>query len=455
MKIFLLLVSLTNLAYAQPTHLILISIDGLKPEYLTQREKLNLKIPNLARLMEMGSYTEGAEGVFPTVTYPSHSSIVTGVRPAKHGITHNTVFDPLGTNQSGWFWYAEAIKAKTLWQAAKERGAITASVFWPVTVGADMDYNIPEHWRAKTPEDIHLLRALCFPPGILQDIEREYGELSPKFYEQNQVEGLTDQMRANALKYLIIHKKPNLLLGHLTNLDDAQHESGPFSEESLQTLERIDGLIGQIIEAVRTAGIYDETAFAIVSDHGFLKIDKMVRLGLLLKNNDLLTTNDKGDVTGWKVAMHGNGPMVGIMLKDSSDLESLKKVTALLRKTAKDPANGIARIYDKKEMAKYGGFPEAAFVVEAKPGYIFSSTIREPLVVPSTAKGYHGYSPFMPEMRASFVVAGNGIQKGVVVKKIRLIDVAPTLARLMGWQMSRVEGKVINAFLKKPTHKPN
>ena len=89
-------------------------------------------------------------GVTPTVTYPSHTTLVTGVAPAVHGILNNTPFDPLGENAGGWYWYADDIKVPTLWDVAGDAGLVTANVDWPVTVGARIRHNIVQYlaWRA-------------------------------------------------------------------------------------------------------------------------------------------------------------------------------------------------------------------------------------------------------------------------------------------------------------------
>lgn len=127
---------------------VLISIDGLKPDYVLEADKRNLKIPNLRRFIKEGAYATNVTGVEPTVTYPSHTTMVTGVSPAKHGIYNNTPFDPFGKNQGGWYWYSEDVKVTTLWDAVNKAGGVTASVDWPVTVGANITHNIAQMWRA-------------------------------------------------------------------------------------------------------------------------------------------------------------------------------------------------------------------------------------------------------------------------------------------------------------------
>src|SRR5262245_1485438 len=140
---------LTTAASAAP--LLLISIDGLHPRYVLEAEQLHVAAPTLRSFVAQGSYATGVVGVLPTVTYPSHTTIVTGVGPAEHGILANVPFDPLLKNQDGWYWYAEDLKVPTLWSAAHSSGLMTATVNWPVTVGeTSIDLLLPEFWRAGT-----------------------------------------------------------------------------------------------------------------------------------------------------------------------------------------------------------------------------------------------------------------------------------------------------------------
>ena len=155
--------------------LVMISIDGLRPDYVTAADAHGAKVPNLRRFLKEGAYAEGVTGVVPTVTYPSHTTLVTGVWPATHGIWANTTFDPLQKNYQGWYWYSEDIRVATLWDAAAQAGRTTASIQWPVTVGANITWNIPEFWRAGTADDAKLIRAVS-TRGLLKEAAAEIGE---------------------------------------------------------------------------------------------------------------------------------------------------------------------------------------------------------------------------------------------------------------------------------------
>ena len=127
---------------AESRHVVIVSIDGLQPSAYTTPGPS--KAPALRRLAQSGAFAEGVIGVTPTVTYPSHTTIVTGVLPAVHGIYNNRIFDPENTSNGSWYWYARDIKVPTLAGILKTRGMKTAAVSWPATVGADIDYLVPE-----------------------------------------------------------------------------------------------------------------------------------------------------------------------------------------------------------------------------------------------------------------------------------------------------------------------
>jgi Type I phosphodiesterase / nucleotide pyrophosphatase len=161
------------LALAEPV--LLISIDGLRPGDVLGAEKRGLKIPNLRRFLSEGSYASGVTGVLPTLTYPSHATLLTGVSPAKHGITSNTSFDPMQINYGGWTWYAADFKVPTLWDAAAKAGLTTANVHWPTSVGAkSIRWNLPQYWRTGHGDDLALMKALS-TPGLVDSLERDIG----------------------------------------------------------------------------------------------------------------------------------------------------------------------------------------------------------------------------------------------------------------------------------------
>jgi hypothetical protein len=143
-------------------HVILVSIDGLMPASYTAPDEHGLEVPTLREMVRSGAWSPGALGVFPTVTYPSHTSIATGTNPGTHGIVLNDPWDPYGLTSSALRFYAEDIRVPTLWDAARDAGLLTALIFWPVTVGAQATAVVPEFWREEgTAEDQKPPRAVA------------------------------------------------------------------------------------------------------------------------------------------------------------------------------------------------------------------------------------------------------------------------------------------------------
>jgi predicted AlkP superfamily pyrophosphatase or phosphodiesterase len=416
------------------TPVVLISIDGLKPDYVLESEKHGLKIPNLRLLFQEGAYATGVTGVTPTVTYPSHTTMVTGVSPSKHGIITNTPFDPLSKNMGGWYWYAEDIKAPTLWDAVGRAGLITASVDWPVSVGAEIRYNIVQYWRASTPDDRKLTRALS-TRGLLTEAEKEVGPY-PEGYDYDLE---SDGRRAKFIAWMLEKKKPHLLTGYFSSLDEVQHQTAPYSALTFETLEGIDALVGDVRAAAERSN-NGRAVICVVSDHGHITADRELHLNAALREAGLIELQEQ-KVKSWRAFAWTSGGSAGIMLKDSNDDASRNRVRELLKRLAADPANGIDRVVEGDEAKGLGGFPDAAFVVGVKPGFNVGGALSGPVRRTGKAGGTHGYLPGHRDMEASFFIAGPGIPAGRKLDRIDMRDIAPTLAGVMGIALPEAEGR--------------
>jgi predicted AlkP superfamily pyrophosphatase or phosphodiesterase len=418
-----------------PAPVVLLSIDGLKPDYVTEADKHGLKIPNLRRLLREGAHATGVIPAFPTVTYPNHTTMVTGVSPSRHGIFANTPFDPYGKNNDGWYWYAEDIKVPTLWEAARKAGLVTASVDWPVTVGDKIEYNIVQYWRTSTPDDLKIIRALS-TPGLLAEAERAVGP----FPEGNDYTVAGDRRRAAFIAYVLEKKKPRFMTCYLGGLDTEEHSSGPYSSATFAALEEIDKLVGQIRSAAETAGA-GRAIICVVSDHGFMRTDKVINVNAALREAGLIELDAKGKVKTWRAFAWYAGGSAAVMLADLKDEEARGKVADVLKRLASDKANGIERVLDEPEIKKTGGFPNAAFVVSASAGYRLGNSFEGPVVTTGRPGGTHGYLPDMREMDASFFIAGPGVPGGSNLGRIDMRDVAPTLAGLLKIKLPTAEGR--------------
>jgi len=425
---------------ARPEHVILISVDGLPPDYYTAPEKLGLRVPTLTMLKDGGAYAEGVEGVYPTVTYPQHTTMVTGLRPARHGIVQNRIFEAPNEPQTAyWYWYAKALKAETLWTVAKRAGLTTAAVGWPVTVGAEIDYNVPEIYEPGVSPATWKWTAKHSTPGLLEKA------LGPNLMQDRSV----DERLTSVSEYIIKNHRPNLLLLHLIELDGVHHRNGPRTPPGLETAEREDGYIRRIVEATRQAGIFEKTTFFIVSDHGFASIEKRFAPNVALVKEGLITLDATGKATDWKAAAWPAGGSCPIVLKDPNDKVTEAKVKALFAKWLKQERSPIKQIVTRAELRKLQAVPQAALMLEAAPGYSFDGTLTGAEVSDTSAsyKGTHGYLPTDPRMRASLIMYGPGVRTGTKLPLARMIDLAPSIASLLKLKLPQPEGRPFKALL--------
>jgi predicted AlkP superfamily pyrophosphatase or phosphodiesterase len=442
----LLLTSVSIINYGQapsqnPEHVILISVDGMPPDYYTAPEKLGLKVPTLTMMKEGGAYAEGVEGVYPTVTFPQHTTMVTGLRPAAHGIVQNRIFEAPGEPQTRyWYWFADALKAETLWTVAKKAGLTTAAIGWPVTVGAKIDYNVPEIYDPSESPTTLKWMAKHSTPGLLEKA------LGPDLKKDSS----TDERYTTLCEFIIKNHRPNLLLLHLVELDGAHHRNGPRTKPGIETAEREDGYIGRLMEATKQAGIFEKTTFFVVSDHGFANIDKRFSPNVVLAKEGLITLDSAGKATAWKAAAWPSGGSCAIVLKDANDKETEAKVNAIFSKWAKQENSPIKQILTRAELNKLKAVPQAALMLEAASGYSFGEALTGEEVGDSgaTYKGTHGYLPTDPRMRASLIAYGPGVRGGAKLPLARMIDLAPSIASLLKLKLPQPEGKPFKELLK-------
>ncbi|HKX29190.1 MAG TPA: ectonucleotide pyrophosphatase/phosphodiesterase, partial [Blastocatellia bacterium] len=387
-------------------HVIMISIDGLVPDYYTDPVQNELKVPNLNTLRFGGSYAAGVEGVYPTVTYPSHTTLVTGLPPARHGIVQNRIFEPpTGPQTKEWYWFSSALKAETLWTLARKAGLSTAAVGWPATAGAEIDFNVPEIYDPADRTYAWKRIAQNSTPGLLEKALGSDWQKSPG----------EDERRVKVSEYLIKSHRPNLLLIHLIELDGVHHRSGPRTPPARKMAEIQDAYIGRIMEATRQAGIFEQTTFLIVSDHGFAAINKKFAPNVVLAKEGLITIDANGKPTAWKAAAWPAGGSCAIVLRDPKDKATAEKVRELFTKLAEREGSPLKQVVTRQELNLLGAIPEAALMLDAAPGYSFSEELTGPEVLDSGKdyQGTHGYLPSRPEMRASLIIYGAGVNPGV------------------------------------------
>ncbi|OOQ61416.1 alkaline phosphatase family protein [Mucilaginibacter pedocola] len=427
---------LTTAVKAQNKHVVLISIDGLRPEFYLDP---SWGMVNLRQGMQTGSYAEGVRGSFPTVTYPSHTTIISGVRPAKHGIYYNTPVEPLGITGK-WFWYYKDIKVPTLWTAAKSAGLVTAGVSWPVTVGAPIDYNLPEYVilpknKGEKKDEIKALYEESNPKELFQEVQDnaigKLGEFGATLDNYT-----NDQNKSRMAAYILRKYKPGFLAIHIGLTDHFEHEQGRDGDKVRSAVVGVDVALKTIFDAIEMAGLKDSTTFIITGDHGFVDIHTQVNPNVMLAGLGLYNDADKAS---WKAYFQASGGSAFLHLRDANDKATLDKVNKALA-ALPDGVKKLYHIVNKAEIATAQGDPTAALALAAYQGISFGATAKGNLLTAAKG-GTHGYMPTdFKEIQTGFVVFGSGIKQGVVLPLIGQEDIAPIVAKLLNLQMPDVEG---------------
>jgi predicted AlkP superfamily pyrophosphatase or phosphodiesterase len=307
---------------------------------------------------------------------------------------------------------------------------------------------VPEFWRvnygADFSESASFLRAAS-TPHLLDAVEIARGK--PLAFRQ------TDDERADIAAFVLETWQPHLMLLHLVDLDGAQHTYGPGSPEALQTLERMDNHVGNLMRVLEASGQYEQTYIAIVSDHGFLPIETQLHLNALLKQEGLLTVDAAGRITSWQAVFHASGGSGFVYLREGADAALRRRVQELLDRLKADPANGIESVWARDDIAALGGPADAAFGIDMRSGFYSGgghASLRTPTARnDGTAgmRGGHGHSPLRPELRSALVINGPSIRKRGDLGVVRMTQIAPTLARWLGVGLSPLADRPIEALI--------
>lgn len=422
-------------------YVILVSIDGFRPDFYKDPA---WSTPHLQQLAKQGVFAQGVNGVFPTVTYPSHTTLITGVTPSQHGILYNTQFVPGG---EGGQWYTESkqIQAQTLWDAVKKAGLKSAAVSWPVSVGAPVDYNIPEIWSKENPSDRRGATArYATPKGLFEEaVANATGQMQINDY--NLSSPSMDQNLARIAGYIIRTYKPNLLTIHLPCTDGAQHAEGRESDLLRRIIAGADNAIGILQDALQKAGIKDSTVMIISGDHGFVNTHSGLSPNVWLAKKGL--TGKPGAKDDWKAWFVPTGGAAFLRLKNNKDVATLQQVRQMLEELP-EGYKKLFRIIEKPELVKSGADPEAVLALAAVQGITFNAATTGEEFRPSKG-GTHGYYPDFYEIQTGFIANGPGVKKGGILPVMSLTDVAPTIAYILGIELKQATGVVYPGMMEK------
>lgn len=253
--------------------LIVMSADALvweDMEYLSS-------LPNFQKYLAGGAGIRQVRSVYPTITYPCHATMSTGVYPDKHGVTGNLEFHPGQAENLPWLWdYKYNLWKTDIFTEAKKAGYRTAAVFWPVTGNHPaIDYLIDEYWiQSPTDTPREAFARMGSSEEMIQIVEKNTGDVNRPLHPQ------LDTFIVDCACDIIRQYRPDVLFLHPADVDWARHQYGLFNDQVKKTVENTDQYIGKIMKAVGDAGILEETNLVLVSDHGQREIQKIVNAGL-------------------------------------------------------------------------------------------------------------------------------------------------------------------------------
>lgn len=438
-----------------PRQVVLVTIDGMRGDYLSEADRYHLNIPHLRELMRGGSYSGRTISVFPTLTGTAHTSLVTGTGAAKHGILGNNRFDP-----SRWVYRADnpdnydaqpayrdysEIKVGTLWSAAQAKGLKTAAIGWPQTAGGPIDYRI-DMLMATTAAESHARTSSSASPGWLDKVEATLGPA-----EATDLRGV-DHMKTLIAVQMLKQFKPALMAVHFTLTDVVQHANGPSTAAAFAALEEEDQNIGDLVAGIAASGIGSSTTLIVTGDHGFLPMHTALAVNLPLVEAGLITKGADGH-PAWAAIVAPNRGLGSVYLKEKSSSTAAQARRALERYEALYPSR--FRMVERSELDRWGADPDAAFGVEPMPGYVLDGRLAGPFAQPFSGAGGHGYRPDTPGMETGFIANGAGIRTGVVLPLTGTIDVAPTIAWILHLELPDAEGKPIVGIFSSPYAAPN
>ncbi|MFA6056829.1 MAG: ectonucleotide pyrophosphatase/phosphodiesterase [Taibaiella sp.] len=433
--------SLSVLSHAsaqKAKYVVLVTIDGFRPDFYLDQQ---WPAVNLQQLKSKGVSALGVDPIFPSVTYPNHTTIITGVHAAKHGVYYNDLFAPESDGKVRWYWNYDSIKVPTVFDAVKKGGGHTAAVIWPVCVGAkSIDYNVPDVWDVDGGSDRRAATAATAKPaGLFEELEQNAtGKLTAQDFNMDKDYLSMDDDLAKMAGYIIRKHKPEFIAVHLPVADHMQHIEGRDGPVVRRAVASADHAIGVLLEAIDKAGIKDSTAILITGDHGFVTINTAFSPNVLLKKAGLL---DDAKTGKWKAMFHAGGGGAFLRLKDPNDKATLDKVNYILNALPEDQRK-MFRILNKAALEAAGADPNAALALAATPGITIRGAVTGE-VTKATKGGTHGYFPDFKEIQTGFVAYGAGISKSdKLIEQMSLTDIAPIIVKLLGLELKGMEGKV-------------
>jgi predicted AlkP superfamily pyrophosphatase or phosphodiesterase len=435
-------------AAAEPSRaVILISVDGLAAFYL---DDPRAEMPTIRALAEAGARAARMKASAPTVTWPNHTTLVTGVTPARHGVVGNDYFDRARRKKvilisDPEYDKDQLLRVPTIYDLAKARGLSTAAIRWPATRNAKaLDWTLPDVFsdellhRFTTPS----LMAECKRAGVWSESEVIH-------YGPRELRVVSDDMCTRVFNFILREHHPSLALLHLTHVDSVEHVKGPRTPEAYAAIKAADAQVRQVWDEVKR-DYPGQATVMIVSDHGFSPVERLILPNVVLRDAKLVDVKG-GKAQGGAVHVVSQGGAALVYVLESSSRESvINQVERLF-----SGAEGIDKVIGPEDLKLHGlakpqDDPRSPdLVLFAREGYCFDETATgsAPTAPRRDLRGMHGHDENLPCMYATFIAWGAGIKPRTALGEIQNTDVAPTIARLLNLPLTAADGKALSAAL--------
>jgi predicted AlkP superfamily pyrophosphatase or phosphodiesterase len=434
---------------ASDSIVVLISVDGLAAFYFNDPKA---EMPTIRALAAQGAHASGMRAVTPTVTWPNHTTRVTGVVPARHGVVGNNYYDRATGERvqliaDPVFDKDQIVKTPTIYDVAKANGMRTAAIRWPATRNAKtLDWTIPDMGASPG------LQQSSTPSVIAEGVEAGLWKSDSFTGKGSEKNWKPDDESSTRIFNLILQKhRPQFAMLHLVDVDHTQHQKGPRTPEAYEAIKKIDGQVREVWDELQR-DFSGKATLVVVSDHGFSPIERAILPNVLLAKAGLVKAVGANGTRG-PIQMVPQGGAALIYITDDANRAKLAGEI----KTALAGLDELAKIVDTEHLKDYGVATPAEdphapdMILFADEGSFFGDTAAgiKPFIEKPERKGTHGHDPNLPHLQATFIAWGAGIKPG---SKLGLIDntaVAPTLASLLEIEMKDTDGKPLTEILAK------
>lgn len=428
---------------AAPARVLLVSIAGLAPEHYLGRPGERPLMPRLAALAAHGAAARHVEPVAPAADLPAHASLASGLVPSRHGVTGDALITDHGVVPRS-LTQPTPLRGPTLWDAARAAGLRTAILGWPAAAAAQAEVRFPEAVAPEAGESISALLAKGLPPALLETARR----LGAEAAETRVASARRDALLVGlACELAASSEPPALLLLALGQTEPALRAHGPGAAAADAAFRAADESLGRVLDCFERAGKLDDAAVVVLGDHGWLPVHTAFAPNAALADAGLMTVLAPGApvLQRWSALARSNGGSAFVYARKEQDAVLARR--ALAEAAAR---GGAFHVVSAEEMLRLGADREAWFGLEADPGYVFVDDPNGPLTRSAPERGAGGYLPDEPAMAPGFVAAGAGLREGLVLPTLHQIDVAPTLARLLGLRLEGTDGRVLVGLLRAP-----